>query len=128
MTKKDLIRNSKRAACELKGSHPVTYTSGGDADSALFSELSAEDREKISWWINEKLVRRGTPNMRRTSHYLNILLARDTGVRISNNQFKDAMLENGYRPARVNETYWSFPISESSPCFEALATEQKFAF
>lgn len=101
--------------CAIVDGHPVTKNQNKTIDSAVFSELSPEDQKKVSAWIKEKLIRRATPNYRRTSYYLRILATKATGVMLTNNQFKDAMLQQGYNPIAVNACFWNFGISEKSP-------------
>jgi len=40
-----------------------------------------------------------------------------TGIYVTNNQMKDAMLMEGFRPVKENELNWVFCISEKSPVF-----------
>lgn len=106
--------------CAIVDGHPITKNQNNAVDSAIFSELSPEDQEKVNEWIKEKLIRRTTPNYRRTSYYLRILVTKATGVLLSNNQFKDAMLQQGYDPIAVNACYWNFCISEKSPALRKV--------
>ena len=54
-------------------------------------------------------------------HDLNIgikhLLERDTGIYLTNNEFKDAMLQAGYEPVDPNELNWHYRISKKSKAF-----------
>ena len=63
------------------------------------------------------IMPRRTPNENHTSYGIKHILERDTGVYVTNNQMKDAMLGCGFEPRKVDELNWAFCISEKSPAF-----------
>ncbi len=52
-----------------------------------------------------------------TSYGLKHILERDTGLYLTNNEFKDAMLMCGYKPTNPNDLNWCYCISKRSPAF-----------
>ena len=101
----------------LKNNRPYTNENGW-IDDNLLSDL-AEDRQAVVLaWIRNNLRPRKTPNLYHTSYGLKHVLERDTGIYVTNNQFKDAMLICGYHPRDANKLNWQYCISEKSPCFK----------
>lgn len=101
--------------CVLIDNHPVTVKPDFTLDSAVFSDLSPDLRSKIDEWIDTRLKTRAAPNYRRTSYYLKLICERELGVRMTENQFKDAMLAHGFKPATINARNWNLNVSEKSP-------------
>ena len=58
-----------------------------------------------------------TPNYEKTSYGLKHILQRDTGLYLTNNEFKDAMLLCGYEPVNPDTINWNYCISKRSPAF-----------
>ena len=46
-----------------------------------------------------------------------LIFEKDTGLYLTNNEFKDAMLMCGYEPVNPNELNWNYCISKKSPAF-----------
>jgi len=86
-------------------------------DAALMSDLPEDVQIKISNWIFGKLRKRKTPNYNHNSYELKHQIERELGIYLTNNQMKDAMLQEGFRPVKENELNWCFCISEKSPAF-----------
>ena len=59
---------------------------------------------------------------RHTSYGLKHYLEHDTGIYVTNNAFKDAMLICGFEPADPHELNWHYCISEKSPVFKLRNT------
>lgn len=57
-------------------------------------------------------------NYDKTSYGLKHILEHDTGIYLTNNEFKDAMLICGYEPVNPQELNWTYCISKKSPAFE----------
>lgn len=96
-----------------------------DDDNHLF-DLSAEVRERVLAWIKNGIMPRKTPLYDRTSYGIKHVMQRQTGIYVTNNQFKEAMLECGYAPVDENEYNWVYHISKKSPAFiDAEWEEQK---
>lgn len=87
-------------------------------DTALVTDMIEEEQEKIMAWIHENILPRGTPLLSRSSYGIKHLLERDTGIYMTNNQFKDAMLLCGYEPVDERLLNWSYCISKKSPAFK----------
>ena len=114
-----------------KNRHPVSgidenghpYSCGGlgfggrpqGRDEYLLDNLTTLEREIVLLWIEERLRPRKTFNDRYTSYGLKHRLEDDTGIYVSNNAFKDAMLRCGYVPRDEHELNWEYAISQRSP-------------
>lgn len=108
--------------CEMRNGHP--WSVGGmlpgptGEDAALLADLTAEEQEKVLDWIRTMLKPTRTPYKDRTSYGIKHILEQDTGIYVSNNQFKDAMLVCGFTPIKINELNWVFCICRNSPAFK----------
>ncbi len=94
--------------------HGNAWTEG---DAELFSDLLEEEQNLVKEWIYENITPRNTPLYSSSSYALKHVLERDTGIYMTNNQFKDAMLTYGYKPVNQKELNWSFRISKKSPAY-----------
>ncbi len=101
----------------LVNNRPYTNENGA-FDIELITDLSKEEQEVVFDWIAKNIQPRKTENRRLSSYGLKHVLQRDTGIYITNNQFKDAMLLCGYTPVRVNELNWRYRISSKSKVFQ----------
>lgn len=101
-----MMRNGRPYTCE-----------NGFVDDALVTDLDADTRRVVFAWILEMLTPRRTVNSRHTSYGIKHLLEKDTGIYLTNNQFKDAMLLCGYKPRNSSALNWCYTISETSPAF-----------
>ena len=106
--------------CEMRNGHP--WSAGGvflegpcGEDKRLLSDADPEEQKIIMKWISENLIKRKTPNMFYSSYNYKHMLENETGIHITNNQMKDAMLLAGYEPVVINELNWCFCISMKSP-------------
>lgn len=88
-------------------------------DDVLLTDLPVEEQELILGWISNNIWSRKTPNMRHSSYGIKQPATRLTGVYVTNNQFKHAMMLSGYMPVDEWELNWHFCISEKSPIFVA---------
>ncbi len=86
-------------------------------DNALYTDLTTEEQKTVLNWIRMNIDRRRTPLYGRSSYGLKHILERDTKIYMTNNQFKDAMLECGFFPVDMTELNWYYCISMQSPCF-----------
>ena len=86
-------------------------------DDELLDNLSPVEQEIVLLWIRERLMPRKTVNDRHTSYGLKHCMEHDTGIYMTNNAFKDAMLHCGYAPHDEHELNWTYCISEQSPAF-----------
>ena len=100
----------------LKNGRPYS-NENGEIDDKLITERTKEEIDMVCDWIKTKLNRIKTPNYEKTSYGLKHILQRDTGLYLTNNEFKDAMLLCGYEPANPNTINWNYCISKRSPAF-----------
>lgn len=91
---------------------------GGESVSVSLSKTMLARQRAVIAWINSSLIPRQTPLKAYTSYGLKHLMSRATGIYITNDQFKDAMLEAGYQPANPMDLNWVFSISKRSPAFD----------
>ena len=99
----------------IRNGRPYT-DENGSIDAVLITEHhSKEEIEIVCEWIRHNLMRRKTPNYDKTSYGLKHLLEQDTGIYLTNNEFKDAMLMCDYKPVNPNELNWCYCISKKSP-------------
>lgn len=89
----------------------------GYIDSALITDHPQEEVDRVCDWIEKNILPRQTPLYDWTSYGIKHLLQAETGIYLTNNEFKDAMLMCGYKPVNPNELNWSYCISKKSPAF-----------
>ncbi len=102
----------------IKNGKPYT-NENGFIDSKLLSDRSSDEVYVICNWINNSILPRKTPLLEHTSYDLKHLLEKDTGVYLTNNEFKDAMLICGFAPIDADKLNWSYCISKKSPAFNS---------
>lgn len=90
----------------------------GFIDSALITDCLQEEIDTVCNWIKDNIYPRKTPLLDYTSYGIKHILENDTGIYLTNNQFKDAMLLCGYEPVDPDELNWSYCISKRSPAFD----------
>lgn len=81
-------------------------------DYDLFSNLSKDNQEKANVWVTEYCKPIKSYNTRHSSYGLKHDLEHVTGVYMTNNQFKDLMLQHNFKPANIHDLNWIFCISE----------------
>lgn len=93
----------------IKNGRPYTIENGYTDDALLHTE-SESTIGLVSEWI-QKNVRKSNKILHgQTSYGLKHLLEKDTGVYLTNNQFKDAMLLAGYCPVDEHALNWNYRI------------------
>ena len=92
----------------------VPYTHG---DTELLTDLPKEDQEKVLVWITQNLYPRKTPLSGYSSYGMKHPMTSTTGIYVTNNQFKHAMMLCGFIPVDERELNWHFCISKRSPFF-----------
>lgn len=100
----------------LKNGRPYSIENGWE-DAGLITDHTESEQEIVRDWILQNLCPRKTVLYDRTSYGLKHLLERDTGIYLTNNEFKDAMLLAGFAPSDPNELNWTYAISKKSPAF-----------
>ena len=101
----------------MKNGHPYSNENGW-VDDKLISDEPKEIMEGVLEWIRLYIFPRKTPLLGRTSYGIKHILQHDTGIYLTNNQFKDAMLLSGYKPVSENDLNWEYRISKRSPIFD----------
>ncbi len=86
-------------------------------DAALMTDLPEDIQHKVSDWIFANIRKRESPNYDHDSYQLKHQIERDLGIYLTNNQMKDAMMNEGFHPVKENELNWHFYISQFSPAF-----------
>lgn len=95
--------------CISVGGLPVN-TESSFFDDALLTDEDKETQKKVLKWIKQHCVRIKTINRRHSSYGLKHILERDTGIYLTNNQFKHAMLLAGHNPTNEKDLNWYFRI------------------
>lgn len=90
-------------------------------DEALLTDLSKEEQQKILDWIEKNIQPRKTVLEGHSSYGLKHIQEHDTGIYLTNNQFKHAMLLAGYLPNKEYVLNWNFCICKKSKCFDYKA-------
>lgn len=95
--------------CISVGGLPVS-TESPFFDDKLLTDEDKEIQEKVLKWIKQHCVRIKSINKRHSSYGLKHILERDTGIYLTNNQFKHAMLLAGHNPINEKDLNWYFRI------------------
>lgn len=93
----------------LKNNRPFT-NENGVIDDALVTTCHEADIRLVGEWIRNNIRPAKAILAGRTSYGLKHVLHSDTGLYLTNNQFKDAMLLAGYKPVNPNELNWRYRI------------------
>ncbi|WP_346867460.1 MULTISPECIES: hypothetical protein [unclassified Clostridium] len=107
----------------MKDGRPYS-TENGYIDAALITDHPQQEIDAVFNWIAENICPRKTPLLSHTSYGLKHTLESDTGIYLTNNEFKDAMLSCGYTPVNPNALNWSYCISKRSLAFDAKARKK----
>lgn len=100
----------------MKNGKPYS-NENGYVDDGLITSHPQEEIDTVMNWIAESITPRKTPLDGHTSYGIKHLLHRDTGIYLTNNEFKDAMLQAGYEPVDPNQLNWHYHISKKSKAF-----------
>jgi len=101
----------------MKNGRPYSIENGYE-DADLITDRPQEEMETAMQWIANNIVPRKSPMLDRTSYGIKHILEHDTGLYLTNNEFKDAMLLSGYEPVDPDALNWSYCISKKSPAFD----------
>ena len=93
----------------IRNGRPYTIENGYE-DSGLITSRNDVDIRAIDTWIRENIRKARAIYMRRTSYGLKHVLEHDTGIYLTNNEFKDAMLLAGYLPVDASKLNWHYKI------------------
>lgn len=100
----------------IKNGKPYT-NENGRTDNELLCGISQDSQKIVLSWIKENIIPRKSALYGLTSYGLKHYLENDTGIYLTSNQFKDAMLISGYMPVNQSELNWEYRISKKSPIF-----------
>lgn len=100
----------------IKNGKPYSVENGGN-DIGLITDHSQEEINLVRNWIDKNIRPRKTPLLDHTSYGIKHILESDTGLYLTNNEFKDAMLLCEYKPVDPDELNWCYCISKRSLAF-----------
>lgn len=101
----------------LKNGRPYSIENGS-VDDRLITDEPKVIQDAVYEWITRYLIPRKTPLLIRSSYGIKHILQSDTGIYLTNNQFKDAMMHCGYDPIDPDTLNWSYCLSKRSPAFD----------
>ena len=91
---------------------PVTVSSvpAYYLDDELLDDLPKRQQKEVLRWLKDNIYERKTPNKLYHTYHLKHLIQWDTGIYLTENQMKDAMMKLGYYPNDKYERSWVFNI------------------
>lgn len=98
----------------LRNNRPYT-NENGSVDDKLITDRPSQELKVISNWIKKNIVPSDTP-YDGNNYSLKHLLEHDTGLYMTNNEFKDAMLLTGFLPVDPDALNWEYNII----CFQEI--------
>jgi hypothetical protein len=101
----------------MKNNRPYSIENGWE-DADLITDHPQVEIDLVMDWIRENILPRKSPLQERTSYGIKHILERDTGLYLTNNEFKDAMMMAGYMPIDPDALNWTYCISKKSPAFQ----------
>lgn len=107
----------------IKDGRPYT-NENGSVDDGLMSGKDDATQKAVFGWIDLFLDSRKNFNRLHTSYGLKHLLQSSTGIYLTNNEFKDAMMSCGYLPEDPDALNWVYAISEKSLAFNSRVMEK----
>ena len=81
-------------------------------DNALMSDLSPHERRVVQDWIRDTFNPIKAYNPKHSTYSLKHLLETKTGIYLTNNQMKDALLNMGYTCQNEHKINWLVNVSE----------------
>lgn len=112
----------------MKDGHPCTvdaFDHDKAVDASLLLDMTNDEQRTVLKWIAGNVTPGKKPNERCNSYGMKFWLEQDTRLYLTNNQFKDAMLLSGYKPADVSELNWHFCISNKSKFFDQIGNRRR---
>lgn len=110
----------------IKNGKPYTCEHDND-DYKLLSDALPERQEQVLEWIDEFVSPSKYTNKKHSSYSMKHRFARWIcgNEKISNNQFKDAMMIKGYMPVNPNEINWYYKIKVAEIYLDEWALLQR---
>ena len=106
----------------MKNDKPYSIENGWE-DALLVTDLPVMAQALIFDWITLNLWPGDKINHQISSYGSKHIFERDTGIYITNNQFKDAMLEMGFIPVNPDELNWYYQLDRKSPALKRSSNE-----
>lgn len=101
----------------MKDGRPYSNENGW-IDDELITDESEFVQKIVRAWIVANIYPCKKSGDYHTSYGIKHILEGDTGIYLTNNQFKDAMLLAGFEPVDPDELNWTYRIKTSSPAFQ----------
>ena len=101
----------------IKNGRPYTNENGWE-DDGLITAHPEKEQDIVMDWIHTNLIPRKTVLHGKTSYGIKHILEHDTGIYLTNNEFKDAMMICGFEPYDPNALNWIYCLSAKSPAFK----------
>ena len=76
------------------------------------SDLTEEQRQILFDWIDKNLTKTRNICYTRTAYGLKHILKKDTGIYITTCEFRDAMIQKGFKVKQVSKENYCFNISK----------------
>lgn len=93
----------------IKNGRPYS-NENGYIDDGLITSHNEREVKAVKQWIADNIKTGRKILHNRTSYGIKHLLEHDTGIYLTNNEFKDAMLLAGYSPVNSNVLNWKYRI------------------
>lgn len=106
-----IIAGTEKPECISIASFPVKANNPA-IDDALVTKLPPEAQAAVFRWIKSHIEPTNAINRKRCSYGLKHWIEADTGIYLTNNQFKHAMLIAGFYPVDERRLNWVYRISE----------------
>ena len=102
-----------------KNGRPYTSPSQGVfEDGALLTDEPQEIQEAVLAWIKKQIKPGKKALISYSSYGIKHILQGDTGIYLSNNAMKDAMLMAGFEPVDPSEVIWHYTLSMDCPAIK----------
>ena len=95
-----------------------TVFENGEIDNTHLSDLPAEEQKRLVTWVAYNFYPAKSFLHFPTSYRFKHTYERRAHIYVTNNQFKEAMLMNGFYPKDASELNWTFRIKKSSPAMQ----------
>lgn len=93
----------------IKNGRPYS-NENGSIDDGLITSHPDNEINIVKQWIADNIMISEKILSYQSSYGLKHLLQHDTGIYLTNNEFKDAMLMAGYQPVNPNDLNWRYYI------------------
>lgn len=98
-----------------------TFFENGEIDNTHLSDLPAEEQKALVAWVGYNFDLAKNFYSGATSYGFKHVYERRAHIYLTNNQFKEAMLMNGFYPKDASELNWTFRIKKSSPALKTFS-------